>query len=89
MSLDAGANSASEFNSATSDFSGSFKFPTGVDVFSVAPGVTVNAGTYLVNNRFIDPLAPAGVPEPGEWALMMCGFLLVGGSLRTRRPRLT
>ena len=28
----------------------------------------------------------AGVPEPASWALMIGGFGLVGGALRTRRP---
>ena len=70
--------------SALSDFSGSFKLPTGVDAFNLPTGVTVNAGDYLVNNRFHDPLA-AGVPEPAGWALMIAGFGLVGGALRRRR----
>ena len=53
--------------------------------FDLPDGVTVNAGDYLVNNRFIDPLAsPGGVPEPTSWALMIIGFGLAGGTLRGR-----
>lgn len=74
-----------ETASAFSDFSGSFKFPTGSDAFDLTEGVTVNAGDYLVNNRFIDPLAAQGVPEPTAWALMIGGLGLVGGMFRRRR----
>lgn len=86
LSLEVGASSVGQFASASSDFSGSFKLPTGIDVFDLPEGVTVNAGDWLVNNRFIDPLAPtAGVPEPAAWALMLTGFGLAGASLRRRR----
>ena len=86
MSLEVGAGSVGPFASALSDFSGSFKLPTGSDVFVLPDGVTVNAGDYLVNNRFIDPLAPTGgVPEPAAWALMIAGFGLAGAAMRRRR----
>lgn len=29
--------------------------------------------------------APSGVPEPGSWAMLLAGFGLVGGALRTHR----
>jgi hypothetical protein len=64
----------------------SFKFaPT---PFGLPDGVTVNAGDYIVDNHFIDPLAPAGggVPEPAAWALMLLGFGAAGAVLRRRRP---
>lgn len=75
---------------ASADFGGSFKFPTS-GVFNLADGITANAGDYLVNNRFIDPLAaPVGgaIPEPAAWALMIAGFGLAGAMLRRRRTAL-
>lgn len=68
---------------ASTDFGGSFKFVSGSDAFNLPDGVTVNAGTWLVDNRFIDPLA--AVPEPATWALMIAGFGLAGAA--ARRPR--
>lgn len=70
---------------AATDFGGSFKFVTGGDAFNLPDGVTVNAGTWLVDNRFIDPLA--AVPEPASWTLMIAGLGLVGARLRRRSPR--
>jgi hypothetical protein len=32
--------------------------------------------------------APAAVPEPASWAMMLGGFGLVGGALRRRRTTL-
>lgn len=85
LHLQAGVFSRGVFSSALSDFGGSFKFASG-DVFNLPDGVTVNAGDYLVNNRFIDPLAPpsGAVPEPAAWALMITGFGLAGATLRRR-----
>jgi hypothetical protein len=58
--------------------------------FDLPDGVTVNAGDYIVDNRFIDPLAPAGAaPEPAAWALMIGGFSLAGAALRRRRALAT
>jgi hypothetical protein len=74
--------------SSAADFGGSFKLPTS-GVFNLADGVTANAGDYLVNNHFIDPLAVSGgVPEPAGWALMIAGFGLAGAMLRRRRAAL-
>jgi len=70
---------------AATDFGGSFKFVSGSDAFNLPDGVTVNAGTWLVDNRFIDPLAT--VPEPASWAMMIAGFALAGATLRRRHPR--
>lgn len=54
--------------------------------FDLPEGVTVNAGDYIVNNRFLDPLAPVGsVPEPAAWALMIAGYGLAGAVMRRRR----
>ena len=84
-----GANASGPGSHALSDFGvNSFKFaPT---AFNLPDGVTVNAGDYLVNNRFIDPLAApgGGVPEPASWALMIAGFGLAGAALRRRRATL-
>jgi len=68
--------------SAFSHFGNSFAFAS--TPFILPDGVTVNAGDYLVNNRFIDPLAPGGVPEPASWATMLLGFGLIGLAVRRR-----
>jgi hypothetical protein len=49
----------------------------------VPDGVTVNAGNWLVDNRFVDPLS--AVPEPASWALMILGFGVLGAGLRVQR----
>ena len=85
--LETGAAGTGSHASALSDFSGSFKLPSGADAFNLPGGVTVNAGDWLVNNRYFDPtLVSAGVPEPAGWALMIAGVGLAGSALR-RRPR--
>ena len=86
MSISSGAFASGSGGSSTTDFSGSFKFPTVGDVFNLPNGVTVNAGDYLVNNHFIDPLA-VSVPEPASWALMIAGLGMAGVALRRRRGR--
>lgn len=63
--------------------SSSVKLPSGTPVFDLPDGVTVNAGDYLVDNRFIDPLTPP-VPEPATWALLLCG-LSIGALAQPRR----
>ena len=86
MGLEVGGGSVGPGASARSDFGHTFALPTGMDVFNLADGVTVNAGDYLVNNRYFDPLAaPAGVPEAASWLLMIAGFGLAGAALRRRR----
>ena len=65
------------------DFGNSFQVPIGSDAFLLPSGVTVNSGTWLVNNRRIGPNV-GGVPEPASWALMIAGFGLVGSAMRRR-----
>lgn len=76
---------AGNAGSARADFGNSLEIPFGVDVFVLPPGVTANAGAWLVNNRRVDPNAVNPIPEPSAWALMIAGFGLVGASLRRRR----
>ena len=74
MALNATAGSRGPSGSATSDFSHTLAFPTGVDVFNLPPGYSVDAGDYLVNNRFLDP-SVSPIPEPASWALLLAGLL--------------
>ncbi len=46
-------------------------------------GVPGGTGTNIFDQGFIT--VPAGVPEPGSWALMIFGFGMVGAGLRMRR----
>ena len=86
MGLEVGNVTSGPGASARSEFGHTFALPTGMDVFNLPDGVTVNAGDYLVNNRYFDPTAvTADVPEPASWALMIAGFGFVGGALRRRR----
>ncbi|MDA5192826.1 PEPxxWA-CTERM sorting domain-containing protein [Govanella unica] len=75
---------------ASASFSNTFGFVSGSDAFLLPEGVTANAGTYLVNNRFLngshenpDPPVDA-VPEPASWSLMLFGFGLLGWVKRRR-----
>ena len=64
-------------SSATADFLHTLAFPIGMDVFNLPVGYTVNAGDYLVNNRFVAE-APGAVPIPPALALFATGLGLMG-----------
>lgn len=61
----------------------SFKLAS--EAFTLPAGVTVNAGSYLVDNHYADPLAP--VPEPAGWALMLAGLGWVAARRRVTSGR--
>jgi hypothetical protein len=85
LELLAEAQAGGANGSARADYFDTLRLPTSGDVFALAPGVTANAGSWLVDNRFIDPLAPvAAVPEPGSAAMLLFGLPLVGAYLRRR-----
>jgi hypothetical protein len=84
LHLEDGVGAGGPASSALADFGeASFKLSSQGPAFHLADGFTVNAGDWLVDNRFIDPLA-ASVPEPAAWALMILGFGLTGAALRRR-----
>jgi hypothetical protein len=68
---------------------------TGPSLFSGASNMpTLATGTYALTDRFnsnlhyslaISDPSVASVPEPASWALMMGGFALAGGAIRSRR----
>jgi PEP-CTERM motif len=63
-----------------------FGLPIDFDAFQLPAGVTVNSGTWLINNRRV-VTGVAAVPEPASWALMIAGFGLIGGARRRSRNR--
>jgi hypothetical protein len=52
------------------------------------PGTQAGAlETFALDDLQIAPAQTAAVPEPTTWALMLLGFGLVGGAMRTRRSQ--
>ncbi len=65
--------------SASVEFPNSLDFVTGMDLFNLPNGVTVNApGSFVVNNRFL----PADAPEPATLALFALGLVSLGWARR-------
>lgn len=74
---------------ALSDFlTDSFKLSSAIAAFNLSQGITVNAGNYLVDNRYIDPLAPsAPVPLPLSGLLLPSGLAFTARRLRLSSVR--
>lgn len=84
ITLDGGASVRGAGNTGLMNFFNSFQVPTGSDAFVLPAGVTVNSGTWLVNNRRV-VAGPGAVPEPATWAMLVVGFGCAGMALRRRR----
>lgn len=84
LTLKAGTFAIGPGSFGTVDFAHTFEVPVGSDAFVLPQGVTANSGTWLINNRRVDPNAGA-VPEPASWALMIGGFGMAGTMLRRRK----
>jgi hypothetical protein len=69
--------------SATADFLNTLGLPTGVNVFNLPNGYMVNAGDYLINNRFTN--GPVAVPEPGTLGLLNAGLTGLASLRRSRK----
>jgi hypothetical protein len=72
--------------------SGGFYFPinykinrTG-DYFAAVGGLGTGGVAYTMSITGLTPVSP--IPEPGEWAMMLCGLGVVGAIARRRRARL-
>ncbi len=85
-----------EFTNLTSPFTSASFRPSAWDGYSFAEDVTLSGGLLTINlvdtafnaSSFIEiGLASGVVPEPASWALLIAGFGLVGGALRSRRRR--
>ena len=90
-------NNAAQFGSAVLGGNRGGVYGGGV---SVAPGIAAGGGgsgggggggtsAPSTNGTIITPTLPVAraVPEPGTWLLMVGGFSVVGGALRSRRRR--
>lgn len=82
-----------DFNPNTGQFAGGEAYAGG-RLLSSTPTFPNCAGTTNncdANFRVTGNLVAAAVPEPGAWAMMIVGFLAVGGAMRgarVRRPQL-
>jgi hypothetical protein len=86
MQINTFASAGGPSASAHSDFSNTFKLPTGIDVFNLPSGYTANAGDWLVNNRFVEaPLAET--PLPAALPLFASGLGVLGFVARRRKRK--
>jgi hypothetical protein len=49
------------------------------------PGYTVNAGNYIVNNRYVPAGGGNTVPEPATWLLLAAGLCAMAVTRREGR----
>ncbi|HTQ00345.1 MAG TPA: PEP-CTERM sorting domain-containing protein [Casimicrobiaceae bacterium] len=69
--------------SASADFTRSLDLAFGGALFNFAnPGYTVNAGNYIVNNRYVPAGGGNTVPEPATWLLLAAGLCAMGMARR-------
>lgn len=59
-------------------------------VFNLTNGESVGLDSFTFNPvGIVPPVDPIGaVPEPSTWAMLLLGFGIIGGTLRSRRRRL-
>lgn len=63
---------------------------TSTFVFNLTNGESVGLDSFTFNPvGIVPPVDPIGaVPEPSTWAMLLLGFGIIGGALRSRRRRL-
>lgn len=79
-----------DFNVQTGQFSGGDAYAGGkflTDWSSNYANCKGAANNCDANFRVTGDRLAAAVPEPGAWAMMIVGFLAVGGAMRNARPR--
>lgn len=81
------------YNSSTAQFTGGDAYSGGrlISATTTYANCSGAANNCDANFRVTGENLVAAVPEPGSWAMMIVGFLAIGGVLRgsrTRRPRL-
>jgi hypothetical protein len=98
--FDTGAFTAGEVFSFNAEFdvSGTNQSPNDVDwrtvlfsnnatstvTFSTG-ATTFDLGTHGLQSTYVYPSTTAAVPEPATWGLMIGGFAMMGGALRSRK----
>lgn len=84
-----------DYNVQTGQFGGGDAYAGGklmTNWSGIYANCTGAANNCDANFRVTGDLLAAAVPEPGAWAMMIVGFLAVGGAMRAarvRRPQLT
>jgi len=74
--------------SASADFTHSLDLAFGEALLNFADaGYTVNAGNYIVNNRYVPAGGGNTVPEPATWLLIAAGLCAMGVARREGRRK--
>lgn len=62
-----------------------FSSDVGIRSIDVRSATAANASLYLADLTFGDAAIAGTVPEPAQWAMLIIGFGMIGGTMRRRR----